>query len=289
MVSHLLTWQLALAMAMLSVASTLGEDKTSSAGEMTVQVLGQSGKFKVYKTALGGADDKQVVVEMDALREVDSAGNEVGTSGSTKHSINSFASQSFTFAPVEAVALGNATANKVSFTSQISTVGEIRVDTYIVSKDGYAGPQGEEWPVSPGDVKFNIAMPSWTWCNPCKQGNTNEVGAFIDLDVVIKGKADSAEKGISQSYDLGGDAKLELTDKVMVDGSQTTMPEGYPKLSVVGGKQVFTFRFPKFTTSIEYDPLLDMDAGTFVISGALGLSSRSFGMVAVLLSTLFFM
>jgi len=284
-----MTSRLELVMVVLSVTGTLGEDRTSSGAGMAVTITGQSGKFKVFQTELGSNDDKTIFVEMDALREVDSTGSAVGTSGSTKHSINSFASQSFTFTDLQEVALGNATANKVSFSSQITTVGQIRVDTYIVTKEGYAGPQGEEWQVSPGDVKFNIAMPSWTWCNPCKQGNTNEIGAFIDLDVVIKGKAGNASKRASNSetYDLGGNVNLELTNKVMVDGSQTTMPEGYPKVSFQGGKQIYTFRFPKFTTSVVYDPLLDMDGGTFVISSAHGLSSYSFFCIfAVLLSSL---
>ena len=62
-----------------------------------LEILGQSGKFTIYDKTKGMASDtNKVTVEMDALREVDTEGNAVGASGSVKHSIQTFAAQSFT-------------------------------------------------------------------------------------------------------------------------------------------------------------------------------------------------
>ena len=34
------------------------------------------------------------------------------------------------------------------------------------------------------------------------------------------------------------------------------MPEGYPKFELKGSKQSYTFRFPKFTDTAFYDPIV---------------------------------
>lgn len=95
--------------------------------KMLLKVMGQSGKFMFYDS--GGSESSGITVTMDTLKEVDAQGNEVGKSGSVKHSINSFASQSFTIAAKESgVDIGTATADRVNFTSSIGsnteTVGQ---------------------------------------------------------------------------------------------------------------------------------------------------------------------
>ncbi len=62
-----------------------------------VKILGHSGKFTVTRTL--GNISSWCMVTMDALRELDHQGQQVGTSGSVKHSINTFASQDVTFTP----------------------------------------------------------------------------------------------------------------------------------------------------------------------------------------------
>ena len=42
------------------------------------------------------------------------------------------------------------------------------------------------------------------------------------------------------------------------------MPEGYPKLTIQGSKNIFTFRFPKFTTKAVYDPTVEIKPTTTV-------------------------
>lgn len=71
------------------------ENKSIQAAGLNVNILGRSGKMNI-------ANGNSVVqVTMDALRELDADGNEVGKTGNPKHSIETFASQDFTFSAVE--------------------------------------------------------------------------------------------------------------------------------------------------------------------------------------------
>eukprot|EP00930_Biecheleria_cincta_P049388 TRINITY_DN345_c0_g2_i2.p1 TRINITY_DN345_c0_g2~~TRINITY_DN345_c0_g2_i2.p1 ORF type:complete len:279 (+),score=55.60 TRINITY_DN345_c0_g2_i2:89-925(+) len=243
-----------------TVTSTITTTFTSTVLTRTVvDVQGQSGKFTVYDERSGKASGIQVT--MDALREVDAAGNAVGTSGSEKHSINTFAAQDFTFAPTEDVMLGESDdvpALKKSFWSAISTIGVLKVDTYVLGKSGSLGPPGETWAVKKGDLKWNIEFVGWNWCG-CGKGGKDEKGAFIDVDISVKGLGDVETKGKSnKSLTLGGGLTLELSNQVKSDGNWIAMPVGYPKMTMQGSSTTFTFRFPRFNTSSVYDPILSV-------------------------------
>mmetsp|Transcript_4509 Transcript_4509/g.13160 ORF Transcript_4509/g.13160 Transcript_4509/m.13160 type:complete len:313 (-) Transcript_4509:209-1147(-) len=238
----------------------------AGAGGVLVDVQGQSGKFTVYKESEGKA--KGIQITMDALRELDSAGNAVGASGSTKHSINTFAAQAFTIAAPEDVTLsagqledGNASdtsgvsASKISFSSPVSSIGTVRIDTYIMKEAGNLGPPNETWAVSAGDMKWNIELSNWNWCG-CSKGQTQEVGDMIDVDVTVKGLFSAAQGASSKSVNLGGGVTMELSDQVNVDGTWAAMPAGYPKVNIQGSSTTLTFRFPKFTTKVTYDPAI---------------------------------
>jgi len=233
-------------------------EKISEAGKVAVKIIGKSGKFTVYNKAKGLGDANKVTVEMDALREIDASGNEVGKSGSIKHSINTFAAQDFQISAPESVKMGvnnSVSATKVNFISSVSGIGTIYVDTFVMNSAGSVGPDGEPWPVVAGDMKFNVALSGWSFCDAasCKDG----IGDSVELDIKMKGKNPMALKtpGSSKNkFDLGGGVKLQLTNKILVDGKQMTMQEGYPKYDAQ--KQVFTFRFPKFAYTALYDPLL---------------------------------
>jgi len=234
-----------------------------TAGGVSIRILGQSGKFRMFSTDAGQNDPNRVTIELDSLTELDANGNSVGSSGQERHSIQTFANQDFTFLPLienHMMGVNNAvTANKLSFQSPVSTVGNISVDTFIMRSRGFVGPEFEEWSVGVGDVKFNINFPDWKWCGDegsnCRR---NEVGEFLELKIKIKGAASEVTlvEGTLNTYFLGGDANLTLTGKVVLDGVQGQMPDGFPSLSMQGNSQIFTFRFPKFTASASYDPLL---------------------------------
>jgi len=271
-------------------------EKLNTAKGVAMKVLGKSGKFVVYAQNAGESDASKVSIELDALREIDSAGKAVGVSTSVKHSLQTFAAQDFSISTITSAKLGSqktwmppwnmelaaiksaVDAKMMSFRSDVAGIGQIVVDTYIMTSAGKVGPEGEEWKVQPGDLKFNIGFSKWDFCTgsalkACKSG---EVGEYLEIDIKMKGKnaAVVLASGKKLMYQLGGGVNLQLTDKVMVDGVQKTMPSGYPKLTMKGSAQVFTFRFPKFSTSLMYDPLIGTGANrTQGVADHAGLSS----------------
>ena len=79
-----------------------------------------------------------------------------------------------------------------------------------------------------------------------------------------------SDKKTNKIKDLGDGAILELSDQILVDGNWTTMPDGYPSYEQKGGKQIYTFRFPKFTDTAFYDPIVGFDSsveGSYASSG----------------------
>lgn len=250
--------------------------KTFTTSGLSVQILGQSGKF------IASNENSRVQVTMDGLYERDENGNLVGNTGSTKHSINTFATTDFTFDAEETVQLlevtdldGNITevsaqGLRVDFYTTLDTGSKLLVQANLVSKAGLAGDDGGNWTVAPGDFKFNIELSDWNWCDPCSK---DQYGAFVDLDIEVKMlSSDSTstqpilKKDGNQTFDLGdGGATLELSNTFMVRGKSTDsantvtfMPEGYPKITTSGEKTLFTFRFSKFDqdSTAKYDPII---------------------------------
>jgi len=272
-------------------------DKEDSAGGMSIKVKGKSGKFSYYHVT--ETDERKVDVEFDAVTELDANGDEVGKDGQIKHSIKDFKNQNFAFSDITEVQIGNATANLLTFSSEISEVGKLRVDTYIVSKGGLAEAGGGEWwELIPGNLKFNIVFEEWNFCAPCfKQNGQEEHGQFISFEIEVKGKSKTANKtsgkggkGGKGGFDLGGGAEVLLTSQYSADGQELVMPEGYPYVETKGNKQVFVFMFSKFNQSLLYDPVLGSNSTKGTPSpnpgesGAFGLGASSLAMLFALLA-----
>ncbi|CAK0812145.1 unnamed protein product, partial [Prorocentrum cordatum] len=208
---------------------------------LELQVQGQSGKF--------------------TLVPVDVDGEEVGASVVVKHSIKTFASQDFTVGDMETVRMGSGvSAAKVSFDSTISEIGRIGVDTYVMAQSGTVGMSNESWHVSIGELKWNIRLWDWTWCDGsnCKDGQTEQVGAFVELDITAQNFfwGGSANQGSGKSVSLGSNATLELSTQAQRDCSWEQLPAGFPSIGTQGSQTTIIFRFPRFETPCLCDPAL---------------------------------
>lgn len=228
-------------LSMLSIAAAISTEKYGT----SINVLGQSGKLTLSR------GDATITITMDAIREVDTAGNIVGKTATPKHSLNSFASQTFAFSDIVDATYQNMTCSAFSFTSQLD-VGSIRVDTYLFSSSGDARTVNETWSIGEGDLKFNIQLDEWNFCAPCADGTA----AYVELDIELKGQT---LKQTNKTLDLGG-ALVQLSEEVVIDDLPTRMPQGYPKRTTVGQKNIYTFRFPVFDTQAVYDPVVQFSA-----------------------------
>ena len=227
-----------------------------------VDVLGQSGKM----TLTNGPNS--VTVEMDNLYELDAAGSIIGNTGpnSGKHSRNTFASVPFTINDeTRRTNEYGVPADAIDFSTTLLGSSQLSVATLVFLHHGIITPTANEsWPVAGGTIKFSINISSWPFCsgesgNPC-QGATGE---FLQFGMQIKGAAERALPSGEKRYTLatnaatGNNITLELSDEVEVDGAWLRMPEGYPRVEMQGSKQLFTFRFPRFTGTAIYDPIID--------------------------------
>jgi hypothetical protein len=137
----------------------------------------------------------------------------------------------------------NATATK--FEQVVDNLGTIRVEVFAIESEGTVGV--EDWTVGAGDIKWNVELSGW---------NFSQTAAFIDFEIAIDGSATSYTELQENTYDVGGGQILLLTSVVEVDGTAKNMPEGFPRLVERDGQQVFVCRFPRFHTSLVYDPLI---------------------------------
>ncbi|CAE7687386.1 unnamed protein product [Symbiodinium sp. CCMP2456] len=229
-----------------------------------VNIQGQSGKFTIVPKGSSG-NSVGIRVTMDALREVDAAGEAVGQTGSVKHSVNTFAAQDFTVGSVEQVTVGSVGAAKISFESTVSSIGSLGVDTYLIADSGAVGMNNDSWSVDIGDLKWNIRLWDWTWCGDsgatCKSG---EVGDAIELDITVQnmgGGSASKKDGSNKTVSLGGSAQLQLSTQVQTDCTWVEMAPDYPMVTTQGSSTTITFRFPRFSSSSLYDPVISGSCG----------------------------
>ncbi|KAK3599365.1 hypothetical protein CHS0354_009865 [Potamilus streckersoni] len=269
---------------LLTAITFVFADQAMDSNGVYVKVLGHSGKIMVGKKQNSSDDPNSVFIEFDEIKEKDSSGNEVGKSGATKHSFNTFASQSFSFTSLVDVEYQNISAKMFNFSASLTTVNAILVTSvYIFTEDGNITVANESTYIKAGNVKFNTEIKGWKFCGSpgvsCKQGQNDEQGVYIDFVIVIKGKgsASKSKKRVSdgEEYDLGGGAGVILSKKVKYDDKDwTNMSNGYPKMTTTGGKQIFTFRFEKFNSSALYDPTVTV-GGSDVGNGGCVLSASS--------------
>jgi len=232
-----------------------------TSAQIEIKQEGQSGKVTIYNSARGMDDPNKVQVTMDFLYEVKADGTTVvGKTGNPnqKHSVETFANQNFAFSGPTATVISDLYADMISFSTAVYQAGTLNIKMYIMKEAGTITTQGgETFEVKKNNVKFNVELVNWNWCNPCAEG-TDAISAFIDVGVSIKGRDDQASSQGEDEYDLGGGVDLIMSSKIQAGQQVVDMPAGYPTTTTVGGKQLFVFRFPKVgsETNYIYDPVI---------------------------------
>lgn len=82
-----------------AVASAAGAISFAAAST-SIKVHGHSGQFSLIRSDEDG-NATSAKIRLAGVRELDAAGNTVGVSGSTKHSLNTFANQDFSYTTPE--------------------------------------------------------------------------------------------------------------------------------------------------------------------------------------------
>ena len=162
------------------------------------------------------AEKSSVTVNFDYIKELDKDGNEVGATGKKKHSINSFARESFSFKTSGMkTEYQNISVKHTQFEATISGPGaKLIVDIFIFKGSGNLSTSNDEsLEVKKGDIKFNIKLESWTFCggsggDSCSKGASSEAGTQVEFGIEIKGRS----KPTKRSKAKGKGRKLETLD-----------------------------------------------------------------------------
>lgn len=264
----------------ICVVTTASADKEGEVGKIKVKALGKSGKILLSRK---GKSNDSITIEMDSMQEYDASGNVVGATGRKKHSFNSFANQEFTFSALKDTTYNNLTCKSFDFNAYLKGPNAtLKVTVYLFKESGEMDiGKNESDGVKEGSLKWSIEINNWDFCGTngsgCKKGGKEEVGDHLDFQIVVKSKGKPKEgsrptgppppKGKKarkrpRRFDMGDNAAMSLSEEVEVDGQWTQMASGFPKFMVKGSKNIFTFRFPKFSSRVFYDPTLEMGEGS---------------------------
>jgi len=233
--------------------------------QIAIQQQGQSRKVTIYNSTQGMDDPNKVLVTMDFFHKVKADGTTIiGKMGNPiqKHSVETFANQNFVFSGPTVTTISDLDVDMILFSTAIYQAGTLNIDMYIMKEKGTITMQGgEKFNVCKNNVKFNVKLVNWNWCNPCAKG-ANAISAFIDVGVSIKGCNSQASSQGEDQYDLGGGVDLIMSSKIQAGQQVMDMPVGYPKMLTIDGEQVFVFHFPKVgsETNYIYDPVIGTKA-----------------------------
>lgn len=248
------------------ITAKADEDKSIAAAGVSVKVKGQSGKMTLTVPTPDNST-MDVECEMDALRQLDADGIVRGRG--EKYSINSFATQQFTFSEPTESTYGGLDVTKVIFDSTLGprngAVAKIKIEIMIFKEAGVFNVGNDTVNVTSGAVKFNVEMSEWVWCgggNSCTgQGGD---GASVELDIGIQsvGKGSPNPMGASGFFDLGGGRELLMLSTYSTDegNSWKAMPDDYPKVN----GSTFTLKFPRWgeNEKVVYDPVVTSGLST---------------------------
>jgi hypothetical protein len=149
------------------------------------------------------------------------------------------------------MAHGSMKADKQTFRRLLGDgMGEMAIVVSLPEEDGYIDIDGEKQRLKKGDMKFNIEMSEWNWCDNA---------AFLDVYVKVSGKhAPRKRFGRSNtrpaSYYMGDNATVSFSGKYQNEtGTWVDMPGGFPKIDSFDASRIIV-RFPLFEDKIVYDP-----------------------------------
>lgn len=106
------------------------------------------------------ANDNRLTFEVDKIEEIDSQGGAVGTTGAKKHSVNTLASQTFTFSKVDNVSYyqGIKVINVNLTASLAGPQATLDVMVFLILENGNVTFGNESFSVFKGSLKFNLKV-----------------------------------------------------------------------------------------------------------------------------------
>ena len=205
-------------------------------GETTVHI-GDSGEMEFVRQMNGSVEPHPVKISMNEIVQVDIDGNALTecteptdptqsatdwtkdaaktTMMTNMQKFHDFESQQFAFdAEEHSTSMphgGDMKASMQKFTASLPDgIGNMAIDMALPEEDGEIDVGGEKQRLRKGDMKFNIEMSGWLWCDNA---------AFLDVYIKVEGKHAAEQKHARNStapaaYDLGDNVTMSFSGKV---------------------------------------------------------------------------
>ena len=110
-------------------------------------------------------------------------------------------------------------AEKQKFSASLGDgIGKMTIDLALPEEDGDIDIAGEKQRLKKGDMKFNIEMSEWNWCDNA---------AFLDVYMKVQGKNKPKKRfdrssTLPASYDMGDNKTVSFSGKVRSHDRNTT-------------------------------------------------------------------
>jgi hypothetical protein len=256
--------------AFMDLRNLVANDKEKQLGNYKLKILGQSGKIRLSysNNTENFRESSSIDIDFDSLIERNQRGEEVGKSGKQKHSFNNFAQLDFQITDFIETKFQNLSVFQTYLVvEKFLESSKFTAFVYIFNETGSIDTgAGNIVSVNKGTLKFSVLINNWSFClnntfiadANCVRGQNIEVGSFIDFTINIKGK-DSAKLSDSKKNKFSfGDASVILPNYIKLDNNDSQMPDGYPASVSTNSTNSFIFRFPKFNSSVYYDPIVEI-------------------------------
>ena len=204
---------------------------------MTTVHIGDSGEMEFVRQMNGGEEAHPVKISMDEIVQVDKDGNALTecaeptdltqsgtdwTKSTAKTSMmtnmktfHDFGNQNFDFGEEKHSSSmphgGDMKASTQRFSASLPDgIGKMAIDMALPEEDGEVDVGGEKHRLRKGDMKFNIEMSEWMWCDNA---------AFVDVYIKVSGRHAAEQKhardsSVPAAYDLGDNVTMSFSGKV---------------------------------------------------------------------------
>lgn len=178
---------------------------------VATHVKRQSGKINFYPFNMTDADG--VSITFDAMKEV-GGGAEI-----TAHTYRNFAQLNFATSDTEDAIYPGSSVDVTKFSCMTdipldSVNAKLTTEIYIFKENGSITVDGKHFEVKAGQMKFDVMVQNWTFCNTCTNNGQAVTGEYLDVDIYVKARQTPKKTNKDGTYELGGGTVMTFPKSV---------------------------------------------------------------------------
>jgi len=224
--------------------------------DVTLQVVGHSGKIKLYTTTSDGTNS--VEVSFDKLYEVNRQGD-------WQQKSSSLASTDFEWSQPEMREENGVNYTRVNLTTEIRVIGS-HGGTYVPFKcelrlyldTGNVTFDNETYTVHRDHVKFTLHLGSWPFLS---NENSLQFGLLLkakDSSAGVKSIQDHPDDHRQKRIALGAVGVFDLVNSALADGQTVPINATLYNQGAFNGVELL---FPYYRDTLDYDPTIGLNSG----------------------------